>query len=167
MIIIHGHGVNGISQENYDLIIENTDLLLLECPHCHHTGTRVHAYYDREVKCDDDSFRLLVLRVACKFCRKTHAVLLDTIVPYSSVPMEITIEIIQADTSEKIRHVFHKYGCLEFHEIYHIIRNFKRLWKERLASYGIVIDADISRNSICVFKRQFMQIPCTLCGSYG
>lgn len=167
MIIIHGHGVNGISQENYDLAIENTDLLLLECPHCLHTGTRVHAYYDRKVKCDDDSFRLLVLRVACKTCGKTHAVLLDSIVPYSPVSMGITIEIIQADTPKKVHHVFQKYSCLEFCEIYHIIRNFKRLWKERLASYGIVIDANISRNCIRTFKRQFMQIPCTLCGSYG
>ena len=36
MIIIHYDGVNAISQDIYDKMLEHIDLLLLTCPHCKH-----------------------------------------------------------------------------------------------------------------------------------
>ena len=167
MIIIHLKGVNGISQEIYDKMLEQIDYLLLVCPHCHHTGTTVHAYYDRGVKYNGKYFRLIVLRVICSFCGKTHAILPDTIVPYSLVTLADTIGIVLAESPQEVDKMLASNICLDLSDVYRIKTKFKMFWKERLSSFEINIDQSISRNCIRMFARQFMQIRCTLCGDYG
>ena len=166
MIIIHYDGVNAISQDIYDKMLEHIDLLLLTCPHCKHTGTVVHAYYDRAVKSGDGS-RLLVLRIKCRFCNKTHTILPDTLVPYSSINLEDTINIICSDSAEEAEAILKENINLDLSDIYRVKRNYRLYWKERLHSFRIPIDEDVSRQCISLFKRQFMQIHCTVCGSYG
>ena len=166
MIIIHCDEVNEVSQENYDRLIKQIDLIQLECPHCNHTGTKVHCYYDRPVKEKSGYFRLLVLRVQCQFCEKTHAILPETIVPYSSVPLEDTITIILSESSELNEDPLQKNLFLDYSDVYRIRRNFKKFWKDRLLSFDLLIENQISQRCIEIFKRQFMQIHCTLCGIY-
>lgn len=160
--------VNEISQDNYDEMIEDLDPALLTCPHCGHTGTTIHGYYERRVKYDCVLFKLLVQRVKCKFCGRTHAILPDTLIPYSSVPKEDTIEIIAADSAERIDEILTDNTCLDISDVYRIKKNYALHWKERLKSFNLRIDdCDISRICIRLFRRQFMQIRCLLCGSYG
>jgi hypothetical protein len=167
MILTHEDGVNDLSQEHYDKLIDSLDLKLLTCPHCHHTGTVVHAYYDRWVKNGEVEFELIVLRVKCQFCGKTHAILPDSLIPYSSIPEEVTIEIIKAGNKEKLEEILTDNLCLDLTDIYRIRKNYQLHWKERLKSFGLIIDESISRQCIRIFQRQFMQIRRLLCGSYG
>ena len=167
MIIIHSDKVNGISQRIYDETIHGIDLLFLTCPHCNHTGTVVHAYYSRKVKYKDDVIRLKILRVKCLFCDKTHALLPDTLIPYSRVTMKDTADIILADTSGNVRSILQDNLSLDMDDIYRIKRNYRMFWKERMTSFRLRFDRYLARNCIQIFKRQFMQIACTLCGSYG
>lgn len=167
MIIIHCDEVNEVSQKYYDKLISLIDLLLLICPHCSHTGVTVHCYYDRLVKTKNGIFKLLVLRVRCRFCKKTHAILPDAIVPYSSVTLEDTITIILSESSESNENPLQKNLFLDYSDVYRVRRNFKKFWKDRLVSFGLQIDNQISQRCIETFRRQFMQIHCTLCGAYS
>jgi hypothetical protein len=166
MIIIHCDEVNEVSQEKYDKLLNQIDLIQLECPHCNHTGTTVHCYYDRPVKAKNGCFRLVILRVRCQFCAKTHAILPETIVPYSSVTLEDTITIILSESPELKEDPLRKNPFLDYSDIYRIRRNFKSFWKDRLISFRLQIDSQISQRCVETFKRQFMQIHCTFCGSY-
>ena len=167
MIILITHGVNEITQKQYDELIESLDLSLLRCPGCHHCGTVVHAYYGRILKYRQVVVELIVLRVKCCSCGKTHAILPDSIVPYSWIPLESTIEIINADSTVEINEILDTNSFIDLSDIRRVRRNFRNFWKERLKSSGLLIDSDISRNCIDLFLRQFMQIRCTVCGSYG
>lgn len=166
MIIIITRTVKRLTQILYDKIIDALDLYQLECPYCGHSGCTVHAYYERTVKSPTGSFKLLVLRVKCTTCGKTHAILPDSIVPYSSVSMEDTVEIILADTPEMINSIFWDNPSLNHSDIRRIQRNFKKFWKERLKSFRLEILPGLSEHCIQLFRRQFMQIRCTLCGSF-
>ena len=165
MIIIHLKGVNTISQSIYDQMINLLDLLLLTCPCCKHIGTVSHAYYDRDVK-EHEEFRLVVLRVKCKFCGKTHAILPDTLVPYSSITLRDTVTIVLSDCIESIKELLMDNINLDLEDVRRVRRNFRLYWKERLLSFDVTIDNSISRKCIELFHRQFMQIHCTICGSY-
>lgn len=166
MIIIITRTVKRLTQILYDKIIDALDLYQLECPCCGHSGCTVHAYYERIVKSPTGSFKLLVLRVKCPACGKTHAILPDSIVPYSSVSMEDTVEIILADTPEMVNSIFWDNPSLNLSDIRRIQRNFKIFWKERLESFRLEVLPGLSEHCIQLFRRQFMQIRCTLCGSF-
>ena len=159
--------VNDLSQKTYDEVIDSVDLKQLTCPQCHHTGTVVHAYYDRTVKNGNNKFKLIVLRVKCQFCGKTHAILPDSLVPYSSVPKEVMIEIINADNKVAFEKILSDNLFLDLADIYSIRKKFKLYWLERLKSFDLIIDEYISRQCIHLFQKQFMQIRRLLCGSYG
>lgn len=167
MIMNHHGEVNEISQDSYDKMTEDLDHALLTCPQCGHTGMTVHGYYERRVKYNCVRFKLLVQRAKCKFCGKTHAILPDTLIPYSSIPKEDTIEIIEADSMERVEEILTDNTCLNMTDVYRIKKNYELHWKERLISFRLRIDDDISRRCIRLFRRQFMQIHRLLCGSYG
>ena len=54
----------------------------------------VHGYYTRKIKTINGNIELVILRVRCKDCGRTHAVLISFIVPYQSIEMSVQIEII-------------------------------------------------------------------------
>ena len=90
-----------ISQKLYDEIIESVDIHLLECT-CKRHNMVVHGYYSRNIKTHNGNVELVILRVRCKECGKTHAVLISFIVPYQSIEMSVQIEIITDKDIEKI-----------------------------------------------------------------
>lgn len=63
------------------------DVLKLECNFCHKRGECVrHGYYERGYLLESGDLqsntRIMILRVRCKGCGHTHAVLPDEVVPY-------------------------------------------------------------------------------------
>jgi len=147
-------------------MLKTIDFPLLTCPHCNHTGVAVHAYYERTVRAEEEPFRLVVVRVICSSCGKTHAILPDTLVPYSSITMQDTIDIIMAETPAELDEILTRNIHLHLTELYRVKANYRRYWKERLFSFGIALDDVVSYHCIKQFHRQFMQIPCTLCGQF-
>ena len=89
-----------LNQDYYDLIIRNIDIHSLECT-CGRHDMVVHSYYSRNIKTESGVIKLDILRVKCKECGKTHAVLLSLIVPYQSVELEIQIQILKDEDVEK------------------------------------------------------------------
>lgn len=71
-----------------------------ECPHCHRKGDcRIHAYYYRNavdfIKRRPVVYRLRILRVICS-CGRTHAILPDPIIPYSSYSLFFILHVLAA-----------------------------------------------------------------------
>lgn len=159
MITIFINKSNPIYQENYNNMINNLPLHKLECT-CRQKGNLIkHGYYERSINFNSQLASLKILRVKCKSCKKTHAILPEWIVPYSRILLKYQIEIIKAyqDNKSFDKIMINNYLIDEGH-IKYIIRNFNKHWKERLNTFEISFDNQLIKLCFKHFKRQFMQI---------
>lgn len=90
---------NNFSQIHYDAFEVEfiASMHLVACPNkkCDSVGTFVvHAHYYRYYGYGKQQFRLRVLRIRCKECNTTHAVLPVCIIAYSPFPTDICCQII-------------------------------------------------------------------------
>lgn len=64
-----------------------------KCPECNNP-LAIHSYYDRNFELLNGDYDILhILRVICKSCSKTHAILPKNIVPYSAISIEKQIKV--------------------------------------------------------------------------
>lgn len=71
------------------------DFFTYSCPSCNCPGCLVkHGYYKRTVTIKGIKHRINILRVKCKSCGKTHAILPDFIIPYFQTSLDDAILII-------------------------------------------------------------------------
>lgn len=160
MITLFYKNDNPFKQDTYDHIIDQIDLLTIECPSCHHTGHLIkHAKYPRTFRSNGKEINITILRVLCKHCGKTHAILLCDFVPYSQILLDDQIDIITNDDDEEL---LSNNPSLDYSDINYVRRQFLKYWKERLLSEVISLDDLISYNCFYYFKRQFMQIKSTI-----
>lgn len=150
--------LDNINQEKYDEIINNLDFNRLICPKCNHSDLIIHGYYTRRLKTKIGTIYLRIIRVICKTCGSTHALLLSCLVPYSSVDLKSHIRIINNDD---INGLMEEISDIDESNIAYVLRMFNRYFKERLLSVSISIDSNLVFNCFKYFKRQFMQIKCT------
>lgn len=74
--------------EMYTQFITSLNVFGLECNYCHRKGSCIrHGYYERSylLKAEDlmgEGTRIRILRVKCKHCGRTHAILPEEIAPY-------------------------------------------------------------------------------------
>lgn len=73
----------------------------IKCPHCNSTNLISHGYYKRTVIYDDNNSiltkRIIIKRVKCKDCNKTHSLLPFDIIPYKQVVFSTIINCIYDD----------------------------------------------------------------------
>ncbi len=159
MITIFTIKNNPFTQNIYNEMLNDLPIHQLPCT-CGQRGTLIkHAYYKRSVKYAGKLVSIKILRVICKSCMKTHAVLPDILVPYSAILLKDHIKIINAYSNKKsFDHIMiHNYLIDEGH-IRYIIKNYNKYWRERLSAYSISLDSDLVKSCFNFFKRQFMQI---------
>ena len=102
---------------------------------------------------------LRIIRVICKACGSTHALLLSCLVPYSSIDLESHKRIINNDDVDEL---MIEISDIDESNVAYILKMFNKYFKERLLSVNIkVSDDDLVFNCFNYFKRQFMQIKCT------
>lgn len=158
MITIYVKDFNGeVDQKSYDSIINNLDLNRLQCPKCNHFGMKIHGYYDRPVKTINGLIRLVVLRVKCLSCNKTHAVLLSSLIPYQSIQLKDQLRIINNDDLNSLM-ILNPF--IDESDISRVKYNFNHFFKQRLLSENIKLDKDLIINCFKYYKRQFLQIKC-------
>ena len=159
MIIIHSSHVNIDThlQAAYSSIICSIDLTILECPSCSHIGTTAHGYYFHQFFTANGKISILIKRVKCRHCGKTHALLLSCFVPYYRLPMDSILLIIKEKKLRTIQqlHTLIPYVSVEY--ILYILRLFRRYWKGRIDSYFIPVDDLIHKRCIDLFNKPFMQ----------
>ena len=150
--------LDNINQEKYDEIINNLDFNRLICPKCDHSNLIIHGYYTRRLKTKIGIIYLRIIRVICKTCGSTHALLLSCLVPYSSIDLKSHIRIINNDD---IKGLMNEIIDIDESNVAYVLRMFKLHFKERLLSVSISISDDgLVFNCFKCFKRQFMQIKC-------
>lgn len=127
MITLIYENDNPVTQDTYDNIMSQIDLLTLECPSCHHTGNLIkHAKYNRTFRVSDSIITIKIVRVLCKECGHTHAILLCDFVPYSQILIDDQLDIMndQGNEISSIKEVELK----KFYERVgnYILQNYKR-----------------------------------------
>ena len=164
MITVFVEKCNTFSQENYDFLIDNIALNTLKCPHCKHSGTfTVHGYYCRKLKVFGSIISLRIMRIVCSECGHTHAILPSTIVPYSQIRYEEQKEICEHyETKSRYDDIMSENPCIDESNVAYVLRNYRKIWKKKLMSLMISISDDILQPCFDNFKRQFMQIKCTI-----
>lgn len=162
MITISKTKIKSFSQTSYDDMIEALPFHKLLCT-CGRKGDLIkHGRYTRYIKVSLSSEPIKILRVLCKSCGKTHAILPEWLVPYSTVLLKHQLDIIKAYlTGKSTKPIMTEHPIIDESAIGHIIRRFKRHWMQRLASYNIPVDSNIIFACFQTFGRQLMQIKCT------
>ena len=116
-----------------------------------------HWYYRLWLFTKDGKISILIKRVKCRHCGKTHALLLSCFVPYYRFPMDSILLIIKEKKLRTIQqlHTLIPYVSVEY--ILYILRLFRRYWKGRIDSYFIPVDDLIHKRCIDLFNKPFMQ----------
>lgn len=162
MITISSNKCNTFNQKNYDELIENLPFHKLTCS-CGRKGCLIkHGYYKRSIKVNGALITIKMLRVICKSCNKTHAVIPESIVPYSRISLKDQLEIINYHINNlSFESLMTRNYLIDENNIRYIINNFIKHWRERLKSFDIHLDENLVDLCFKFFDRQFMQIKCT------
>lgn len=150
------------NQDFYDAIVDDLQIHCLACS-CGRKGAFIkHGYYKRSIKVEINKNKIRVLRLKCKACSKTHAILPEWIVPYSQISLEDHVSIINAHLNEApYTDIMETKPTIDESDINYLLKQFKKHWKERLKAFQIIIDDLISEKCFQAFSRQFMQIKST------
>lgn len=159
MITVIFKDCNDFSQNVYDQTISSIQLHTVECT-CGKRGCLIlYGHYRRCVKFMSALIRLSVQRVWCKECRTSHALIPSLLVPYSQIPLRDQQEILDcADNGIVPLAVMERNFLIDENNIKHIIRQFKKHWKQRLLSLGLSILDDLAVPCLLSYARQFMQV---------
>ena len=162
MITIFIKKSNPFSQTSYDHMIEHLPFHKLSCT-CEQKGHLIkHGYYVRFIKLSGNLVKLRILRLFCKSCNKTHGILPSWIVPYSRISLKDHLKIIKSYLNKQsLEPIMIKNLLIDESNVKYILKKFNRLWKERLLSFRISLDDQLTLLCFKYFSRQFMQIKCT------
>ena len=107
---------------------------------------------------------LCVLRVKCKECGRTHAILPELVVPYSQLPADLQqYMLLYPLGSPELEALMQENSDITESNILAVRSRYRKHWKERLLTMGWELQndiADLIRNAFSFFHRQFMQIRC-------
>lgn len=166
VVMITGNfkGFKGITPEIYGEVTANLPLYRLRC-NCGHAGCLVrHGYYNRRLKTRQGTFILRILRVKCKECGRTHAILPEIVVPYSQIPVDLQQWMLLYPLgSPELEALMQSNSDITESNVLAVRSRYRRNWKERLLTLGMNLEADIAelvQRSFSFFHRQFMQIRC-------
>lgn len=163
MITVTTKKFKSFSLTNYNNLIDNLPFHSLTCT-CGSKGDLVkHGTYPRNIKLSEGKLTLKIQRVKCNSCGKTHAILPEWIIPYSSVTLSDQTKIIDAFiTGKDFSSIMLDNPEIDESNIRYVLNQFLYHWKERLIAFKITLDDEIVKSCFKYFNRQFMQIKSTL-----
>ena len=159
MITVLFEDCNTFSQNIYDQTVSSIQLHMLECT-CGKKGCLIrYGHYKRHLKFRSVDILLIVQRVFCEECHKTHALLLSPVVPYSQIPLEDQQEILECtENSASPEAILDRNILVDENNIKYVVRQYRKHWKQRLLSIGKTLRDRLTVPCLHVFSRQFMQI---------
>lgn len=150
---------SALTQDIYDELVRFIVFSALQCP-CGHVGFHLHGTYERKVKLAAIVLHLIVQRIKCPECGKTHAVLPDILIPWSQVPLDTTVQLVRAANAGELREILTENENIMEEDAHNVRLRFRIYWQERMKSFRIQYDSDLTDRCYTLFKRQFMQIRC-------
>lgn len=161
-----------LTQKIYNDFIDSFDFANHRCS-CSYSGYFImHGYYWRWLRSSMGTTQLKILRVKCKSCNKTHAILPPYIVPYSQIPLTDIIDIL-ISYENKTTYKFNDNSNITESDVKYIISKYRKYWRERILAIAIgeiteFLDcADLPKQVFRAYNTAFMQIKrCCYCLSY-
>lgn len=144
-----------LTQDLYDSYIHELDLHHLPCTCSHHDMVR-YGTYQRNVITASTRFHLTVVRLLCKECGRTHAVLPSSIVPWQYLQLGIQIQILSHP--ELNDDLMVNNPNIDEQLISRVKNNFKKKYKPWMHSEGLCFDDDLVSNAFLSFMSNFMQM---------
>lgn len=161
MITLFVQKNNPLTPNFYNKVIHNLPFHRLTCPCGHSACLSIHGYYQRYIKTPFGKVRFRICRVKCSCCSHTHALLLSSMVPYSQISLSEQVTILSNfEMNSSQEDMMHSNPSIDESSYRHIIRSYKKHWKEKLLSERIGLRPILSliKNCFLFFSRQFMQI---------
>lgn len=128
-----------ITKSNYFEVIHSLNLNSILCSKCKSLNCfSIHGYYVRYVRYGNILIKLIILRIRCKCCGITHAVLPYSIIPYTQRTLDDTIIIydwISSGTS--FNHALIAEHPSIFLSALFILKRSFHLWKDVMASISL------------------------------
>ena len=162
MIILMCDKVKRIDQDIYDEIVNRLNRQAIQCNNCHQYGFYVHSYYEKTIKTRNGILKILIQRLICPVCKKTHALLFSCMIPYCQILLEDGIKIVMCKSAKEERQVLDENPSLSIEDIIRIKKKYRKHWKQRLLSFHIGFDDDLTDQCIKYHLKQFLQIRCGL-----
>ena len=130
MITIKTENYNHISQDFYNTIIDSLDLTMIPCT-CGHSGCLIrYGSYKRNIQLKDGIVTLSIVRVYCKQCGHTHALLLSSFVPYSQIPLVVHMSaILSYERKTSPDSVLADQCCIDENNLKSLIRSYRLHWR--------------------------------------
>lgn len=161
MITVSVNESNPVSQKSYDDVMERVEPFRLTCT-CGCSGSCIrYGAYRRHVKADGTKFPLIVRRVLCQNCGRSHALLPSFLVPYSQIPLEDHASLTEAfEKGDAPETLLDKNPEIGERTPFRLIRMYLLYWRERLLSGQISLRplTLLSEQCLSLFGKQFMQI---------
>ena len=150
-----------ITQELYDSIIKLINFKKIRCT-CGQKGTLVKiGTYPRHYKIPDRKICIQIQRVMCKHCGRTHAVLVQNMVPSSMLLVATQIEILRSYYNHSLVDFLDQHSAIDLSNIYYVVKNYEKKWKIYLESANLSLESNES-NIVNYFldhhHSQFMQM---------
>ena len=159
MITIPIDDCNSFSQKTYDEYVFRLQPHMMKCKCGRCGGLIFYGHYERNLKLLGLFHSIIIQRVRCSFCGKTHALIPSLIVPYSQIPREDQQEILKLNDEGKPADPVLNRNCqIDESNVRHIIRRYKQFWKERILSLGLSLCDRLTETCLSVYLLQFMQI---------
>ena len=161
MLTVTVQDCNRFDQKFYNSVVSSLQFHTLECT-CGHSGClTAHAYYSRSIITPNGKVSLMILRVICSECGRTHALLLSSMVPYSQIPADDQRGIAEAYEHKTDRNRLCSAGSgIDENNVKSVIRRYVKFWRERLLTHSIFMGDLSSLTDACFahYSKQFMQI---------
>lgn len=139
-----------IDINNYLEFTANLEVKTITCPNCGTLDMERHGYYKRYINIFGTKYYIRILRVRCKTCGRTQAVLPDYILPYLHEPIKEMIDIITSTTTKDNDDNINKTK-----------NKIKKKWKPMLFSLGLTFKDELYKLVLLcskAFKMCIMQI---------
>lgn len=144
--------------------MEQADPAMLPCT-CGRSGSLIrYGSYCRYVKADGTKFPLVVRRVLCQSCGRSHALIPSALVPYSQIPLEDHVSVAEAcETGTDPSVILENNPEMDERTPFKLIRRYLAFWRERLNAERIPLRplTGLTVRCLSLFGKQFMQIKST------
>lgn len=126
MIITNNPNKIKINQKNYDKTFNNINLNSVSCDACGHNHWHIHGRYKRSFSFLHVSITIRIIRVICSHCGKTHAILMEGMIPFSSLLHSNIIRILISPSSDHVdsSHFYYlknRFASIDFHSYSEIL----------------------------------------------